>query len=321
MNNKGSFKKDDSLGKRILGFFKESGFHIAIVVGLCALAAGAVFFSTNQLLTDPEDLVEEDPEDYYDGDDYSLLDDGLNIGMDIEEDFDDDFGEDIFDSGAISDSSGIEYADDAPDLQPAVEDEPVPDGTAVGQGEVTGEVADSGSEGNSSASNGADGAAAASGTIDIGDDDSAPVEDVVLAIVKPSFQPPLSGKIQAEYSMDKLVFSPTFNEWRTHSGVDISAPRGEVVKAIGNGAVSEIKSDPRYGFTVVIDHKNGYKSLYANLASDKSLKVGQEVKQGDPIGSVGATAIFESAEATHIHFELFKENKLVDPAAYIEFQK
>jgi len=318
VNNKGSFKKEDSLGKRILGFFKESGFYIAIVVGLCALAAGAVFFSTNQLLTDPEDLVEE-PSDYPDGEDYGFLDDAPDIGVD----FGDDIGDDIFDSSSINDSTGTDFADDGPDLQPAVEDEPEPDGTAVGQGEVTSEVADSGTKGDSSSSAAGsdDNAATASGTVNVGEDDSAPVEDVVLAIVKPSFQVPLSGKIQAEYSMDKLVFSPTFNEWRTHSGVDISAPRGEVVKAIGSGVISEIKNDPRYGFTIVIDHKNGYKSLYANLASDKNMKVGQEVKQGDPIGAVGATAIFESAEATHIHFELFKENKLVDPAAYIEFQK
>ncbi|NLM73150.1 MAG: M23 family metallopeptidase [Clostridiaceae bacterium] len=121
--------------------------------------------------------------------------------------------------------------------------------------------------------------------------------------------------------MDKLVFSPTFNEWRTHSGVDISAPRGEVVRSVGDGVVLEIKNDPRFGFTVVIDHGNGYKSLYANLASDKTLQVGQNVKQGDPIGSVGATAIFESAEPTHLHFELYKENKLVDPADYIDLAK
>ena len=121
--------------------------------------------------------------------------------------------------------------------------------------------------------------------------------------------------------MDKLVFSPTFNEWRTHSGVDISAPRGEVVRSIGNGTILEIKNDPRFGFTIVIDHKNGYKSLYANLASDQTLQVGQEIKLGDPIGSVGATAIFESAEPTHLHFELYKENKLVDPAAYLDLAK
>jgi len=149
--------------------------------------------------------------------------------------------------------------------------------------------------------------------------DDAATEDVVLAIVRPSFKPPVTGKIQTEYSMDKLIFSPTFNEWRTHSGVDIAAPRGEVVRAIGDGTILEIKNDPRYGFTIVIDHNNGYKSVYSNLANDQTMQVGKEVKQGDPIGAVGATAIFESAEPTHLHFELYKENKLVDPAAYIEF--
>lgn len=54
VNNKGSFKNDESLGRKIAGFFRDNGFYIAIVVGLCALAAGAVYFSTSQILTDPE---------------------------------------------------------------------------------------------------------------------------------------------------------------------------------------------------------------------------------------------------------------------------
>lgn len=314
MNNKGSFKNEGTFGKRLLGFFKESGFYIAIVVGLCALAAGAVFFSTNQILTDPEKIAEEDPLDD-EGDDLGFLDGDLLGEGDIFDESSINDGE-----GSILDSEGTEFADEGP-LDGEVANEGNQGNSTVAQGETPAEAAsgnNTNAEGTQKAE--ADDSQSASGTIEAGEDDTAPAEAVVLAIVKPTFKAPISGKIQAEYSMDKLVFSPTFNEWRTHSGVDIASPRGEVVRAVGNGAVSEIKNDPRYGFTVVIDHKNGYKSLYANLASDKNLKVGQEVKQGDAIGSVGATAIFESAEPTHIHFELYKENKLVDPAAYIEFQ-
>lgn len=315
VNNKGSFKNDGSVGKKILRFFKESGFYIAIVVGLCALAAGAVFFSTNQILTDPDKNAEDDNQlGIGDENRIGFLDDGQGYLVDIPD------GDTPDQSYINSDEeSNADYQD--PDIG-VIEDEsgdseePGP----VGQAEIpeqpdqvtktdSGKTADSDAE-----------AAQTSGGIGV-EDDTAPAEDVVLAIVKPNLQPPVQGKVQAAYSMDKLVFSPTFNEWRTHSGVDISAPRGEVVRAAGNGVILEIKNDPRYGFTIVIDHKNGYKSLYANLASDKTMTVGKEVKMGDPIGSVGATAIFESAEPTHIHFELFKENKLVDPAAYIDFPK
>ena len=315
MNNKGSFKNGGSVGKRILGFFKESGFYIAIVVGLCALAAGAVFFSTNQILTDPDQNAKENNQiDSNQGDQFGLIDDTQNLPEDI-----------TSDQSSINDSIGADIPDGVPDSGQTVIDNNNPaDADTVGQEAQTDQSANteaSGDQASTDKSASQDGdTAQTSGNAGI-EDDTAPAEDVVLAVVKPNFDQPVKGKVQAAYSMDKLVFSPTFNEWRTHSGVDISAPRGEVVHSIGNGVVLEVKNDPRYGFTIVIDHKNGYKSLYANLASDKTMTVGKEVKIGDAIGSVGATAIFESAEATHIHFELFKENKLVDPAAYIDFLK
>ena len=303
MNNKGSFKDEGSIGKKVKGFFKESGFYIAIVVGLCALAAGAVYFSTNQILTDPDQhQAQEDGPDNQN-----------NLGMDIADpDFDDPDQSSIVDNNSVN-------SDDGPYV--GMEDEgEIPDG-AVGDAdeEPQSNVAQDNPKPDT-ASNG-EPAQSASGNTQAGIKEDEATQDVVLAVVRPSFTAPTVGKVQAEYSMDKLVFSPTFNEWRTHSGVDISAPRGEVVRAIGDGSILEIKNDPRFGFTIVIDHKNGYKSLYANLANDQTLKVGQAVKGGDPIGSVGATAIFESAEPTHMHFELYKENKLVDPAAYIEIPK
>jgi len=306
--NKGKFK-DDGPGKKFKQFFRESGFYIAIVAGLCALAAGAVYFSTNQILRDPE------PDPYYAKENDFEDDDDFGFGGYI------DPFEDEPDQSSITDE-GTQYYEDDPligmedfeyepsdDVNDSVDETvPDPDTNVIYENKEPGPTEEASKQTSGGTQANAD-----------EPDDNTATEDVVLAIVRPNFQPPVTGKIQIEYSMDKLVFSPTFNEWRTHSGVDIAAPRGEVVRAIGDGVVLEIKNDPRYGFTVVIDHKNGYKSIYSNLASDQTLQVGQEVKKGDPIGAVGATAIFESAEPTHLHFELYKENKLVDPAAYIDF--
>jgi Peptidase family M23. len=308
VNNKGSFKNDESLGRKIAGFFRDNGFYIAIVVGLCALAAGAVYFSTSQILTDPEPNKMENRFINENGNnEFGLIDDLPEIPQN--------------DQSSINDGNGTEFADDSPDSDLIAQDDVEPGDEAV--------IENQPDEGSDSTTIGKD----SEETLDTDDDESqttsgglaedgtAPVDNVVLAVVKPNFTVPVEGKIQSGYSMDRLVFSPTFNEWRTHSGVDISAPRGEVVRAIGNGVILEVKNDPRYGFTVVIDHKNGYKSVYANLASDSSITVGKEVKMGDAIGSVGSTAIFESAEPTHLHFELYKEDKLVDPAAYIDFSE
>ncbi|MDI9514686.1 MAG: M23 family metallopeptidase [Bacillota bacterium] len=307
MNNKVIFKIVGSVGKRIISFFKESGFYIAIVVGLCALAAGAVFFSTNQILTDPDQDL-QDNRIGSDNNEFSLIDDFPEIPD--------------FDQSSINDGNGTGFADDGPDNGLiAYEDIDPDDETILEDDPGEGSESTTGQEDATEQTVDQDDEAAQTTSGGIMEDGTAPVDSVVLAIVKPNFSVPVEGKVQSSYSMDRLVFSPTFNEWRTHSGVDISAPRGEVVRAIGNGVIHEIKNDPRYGFTIVIDHNNGYKSLYANLASDNTMTVGKEVKMGDAIGSVGATAIFESAEPTHLHFELYKEDKLVDPEAYIDFPK
>ena len=303
VNNKGKFKDELPGENKFKSFFKESGFYIAIVVGLCALAAGAVYFSTNQILSDP------DPEPYQAEENQPQDDFGLDISQ-----YEKPFYEEPDQSSIIDE--GTDYFEDDPfigmeDMNPE-DSEIIEDVDEVPETNVT-EINNGPRE--------EDASVTTTGNAETAADDDAATEDVVLAIVRPAFSPPVAGKIQTEYSMDKLIFSPTFNEWRTHSGVDIAASRGEVVRAIGNGTVAEIKNDPRYGFTIVIDHKNGYKSVYSNLVSDQTMQVGQEIKLGDPIGAVGATAIFESAEPTHLHFELYKENKLVDPAAYMDFPK
>ncbi len=128
---------------------------------------------------------------------------------------------------------------------------------------------------------------------------------------------PVSGEVTFEYAKDKLVYSKTLEEWRTHEGIDLAADRGTPVKAAADGVVTDIKNDPRFGIVVVIDHSNGLKSVYSNLASEDMVTVNQKIKQGDIIGSVGNTASFESAEQPHLHFEVLKDNVNVDPASYL----
>lgn len=131
---------------------------------------------------------------------------------------------------------------------------------------------------------------------------------------------PVFGEVSYDYAQDKLVYSRTLEEWRTHSGVDLAADRGVVVKATADGVVSDIKNDPRLGVTIIVDHLNGIKTVYANLASDDMVSPNQKVKQGDVIGCVGNTAAFESAEQPHLHFEVLKNDEPVNPLDYLPNQ-
>lgn len=128
---------------------------------------------------------------------------------------------------------------------------------------------------------------------------------------------PVVGSVTFAFAMDRLIYSKTLEEWRTHSGVDLAADRGTPVKAAADGIVTDIKHDPRFGITIVIDHGSGLKTVYANLASDDMVNPNQKVKQGDIIGCVGNTALFESAEQSHLHFEVLKDNEPVNPETYL----
>lgn len=146
---------------------------------------------------------------------------------------------------------------------------------------------------------------------------TAPKTTSTNTAAKQNFVMPVSGEVTFEYAKDKLAYSKTLEEWRTHEGVDLAADRGTPVKATADGVVSEIKDDPRFGITVIIDHNNGLKSVYSNLASEDMVTVNQKIKQGDIIGSVGNSAAFESAEQSHLHFEVLKDNVNVDPTSYL----
>jgi murein DD-endopeptidase MepM/ murein hydrolase activator NlpD len=132
---------------------------------------------------------------------------------------------------------------------------------------------------------------------------------------------PVMGGVSFAFAQDKLVYSKTLEEWRTHSGIDLAAERGTPVKAVSKGVVTDIKNDPRFGITVVIDHENGLKTVYSNLASDDMVSPNQKVSQGDIIGAVGNTAAFESAEQPHLHFEVLKDDKAVNPEDYLPIKK
>lgn len=154
-------------------------------------------------------------------------------------------------------------------------------------------------------------------------DDNAAGNDGNIAVFKNKisneskrFSPvyPVQGNISVDYAMDRLIYSKTLDDWRTHSGIDIAAAKGSQVKAVDDGTISEIKNDPRYGYLIIIDHVDGYRSIYANLApGGDTVKLSQKVRQGDVIGSIGNSASFESMEEAHLHFELLKDGKNINP--------
>ena len=134
----------------------------------------------------------------------------------------------------------------------------------------------------------------------------------------PTFVMPVEGEIVKHYGKEKLIYSDTLKEWTTHLGIDIKADKTTIVKSSSDGVVKSIKNDPRYGLTIVIEHVNGFTSVYSNLLSSEFVVVGENVKSGQTIGTVGNSATFEIVDEPHLHFEILKDGKSVDPEMYVK---
>jgi len=106
---------------------------------------------------------------------------------------------------------------------------------------------------------------------------------------------------------------PIYKIRKFHYGMDFTAPTGTEVYAAGDGVVQIVENSLRgYGKRIVIDHGFGYKSLYAHLNAF-NVKRGQKIKRGEVIGFVGSTG---TSTAPHLHYEVFKNNKKVNPVHY-----
>ena len=128
---------------------------------------------------------------------------------------------------------------------------------------------------------------------------------------------PVNGTIIADYSVEALAYSQTMGDWRTHDGLDLAVTLGAKVIATANGTVSAVFQDDFMGTVLEIDHGNGLVSQYASLAEVPTVKVGDTVKTGTVIGSVGTTAAAENGLQPHLHFAMYQDGNPVNPHDYL----
>lgn len=128
----------------------------------------------------------------------------------------------------------------------------------------------------------------------------------------PAIQPVANKDLKHLASGFGMRIHPILKIGKMHNGLDFSADVGAPIYATGNGKVVKAGRDGGYGNVVVINHGYGYKTLYAHMSKFK-VKKGQTVKRGDIIGYVGNTGLSTGA---HLHYEVHKDGKEVDPVAY-----
>jgi hypothetical protein len=129
----------------------------------------------------------------------------------------------------------------------------------------------------------------------------------------PAIQPVTNKELTRLASGFGRRVDPIYKVRRMHYGVDFSAPRGTPVYATGDGVINKVKTNyGGYGKEIVIDHGYGYLTRYAHL-SEFNVKRGQKIKRGECIGYVGSTG---KSTAPHLHYEVIKDKKKVNPVHY-----
>jgi murein DD-endopeptidase MepM/ murein hydrolase activator NlpD len=118
-------------------------------------------------------------------------------------------------------------------------------------------------------------------------------------------------RISSRYANSR--FHPILKTWRAHRGIDYAASTGTEIQATGDGVVTSRGPLGALGNAVVIRHPNGFVTRYGHMSRfEPKVRVGTRVRQGDVIGYVGATGL---ATAPHLHYELWKSGRPVDPLA------
>lgn len=111
------------------------------------------------------------------------------------------------------------------------------------------------------------------------------------------------------------VSSQMGTRWgRMHRGIDIARPSARSIFAADSGVVVSAGNDGSYGNKIVIDHKNGYRTLYAHLSAIH-VSVGQTVPRGTTIGIMGSTG---RSTGVHLHFEVTKNGTLLNPLSVLK---
>ena len=131
---------------------------------------------------------------------------------------------------------------------------------------------------------------------------------------------PVKGELLRGYAIETLSYDETMGDWRTHDGLDIAALAGTEVAAPAGGTVDNIYTIDLMGTTIIIRHANDVLSVCSNMASVPSVEIGDTVRTGDVIGSVGDGAIMESALPSHLHLSMTKNGVSVDPMEYLPQQ-
>lgn len=128
---------------------------------------------------------------------------------------------------------------------------------------------------------------------------------------------PVEAQVIKSYDSQHLQYSATYNDMRLHKGTDLKPVGSNDVLSAGKGIVTIVEENTVYGNVVTIDHFDGVLIRYCGV-KNITVKTNDEVKAGDILGEVGVVTN-ESSDELHLHIEVFKDGKDVNPEEFFGY--
>ena len=136
-----------------------------------------------------------------------------------------------------------------------------------------------------------------------------------------SFTLPMNeASLIKDYSDTDLQYNETLGKYHAHLSVDLTS-EDPTVMAIADGTVTDVSYKYLTGYTVTIEHTDGFVSVYSSLDEAVDVKEGDSVKKGDKIGSISTSAAGEATYGAHLDLKLYQNNEAVDPNNYLSLQE
>lgn len=127
---------------------------------------------------------------------------------------------------------------------------------------------------------------------------------------------PVEGEILLQYSMENIIYRKTLGQYQCYDAIAVAAKQGQDVKSAYRGQVEKVYQTEEEGKMVQMDLGGGIKLVYGQL--DKvQVKKGEEIKEGQIIGTVAKTTSYYAEEGDHLYFQVLNHGKPDNPLLYL----
>ncbi len=133
----------------------------------------------------------------------------------------------------------------------------------------------------------------------------------VAEFVNREFVLPTDGAVIKWFSSASQQYSKTMGDWRVHLGVDFACKEGDLIYSVGNGKVTKVIADTKWGYTVEVDYGQ-FTARYCGLSQEGAVGIDEKLSAGELIGEIG-TIPCEALDGAHLHLEVVKDGVNVDP--------